>query len=198
MPGGRKPRARRRLHAGRAAGRGGARRDVGQGRAGAMSGPGAALRGYNAELQEGLAELRARREELSGRIREEEAERGRLQGRIWALTERLAGTSESLARHLVARGELDRTIAETEAAYGKVPPARPRGDAPCRCPGPGGTELPAHAVPLRGAGVAVVLRCLSWGSEAGWCRGAQASPRLRGPSEALAWLPGAAGPAKPV
>ncbi|NWH25113.1 SSNA1 protein, partial [Grus americana] len=49
------------------------------------------------------AELRARREELSGRIREEEAERGRLQGRIWALTERLAGTSESLARHLLIR-----------------------------------------------------------------------------------------------
>ncbi|KAK4811403.1 hypothetical protein QYF61_005052 [Mycteria americana] len=89
-----------------------------------MSGPGAALRGYNAELREGLAELRARREELSGRIREEEAERSRLQGRIWALTERLARTSESLARHLAARGELDRTIAETEAAYGKVPPAQ--------------------------------------------------------------------------
>lgn len=68
----------------------------------------------------GLAELRARREELSGRIRDEEAERARLQGRIWALTERLARTSESLARNLAARSELDRTIAETEAAYGKV------------------------------------------------------------------------------
>lgn len=32
VPGGRQPRARRRLHAGRAAGRGGARRDVGPGR----------------------------------------------------------------------------------------------------------------------------------------------------------------------
>ncbi|KAM6337583.1 uncharacterized protein FN964_012949 isoform 2-T4 [Alca torda] len=85
-----------------------------------MSGPGPALRGYNAELQEGLAELRARREELSGRIREEEAERGRLQGRLWALTQRLARTSESLARNLAARGELDRTITETEAAYGKI------------------------------------------------------------------------------
>ncbi|XP_054076684.1 microtubule nucleation factor SSNA1 isoform X2 [Rissa tridactyla] len=85
-----------------------------------MSGPGPALRGYNAELQEALAELRARREELSGRIREEEAERGRLQGRLWALTQRLARTSESLARNLAARGELDRTIAETEAAYGKI------------------------------------------------------------------------------
>ncbi|XP_014807871.1 PREDICTED: Sjoegren syndrome nuclear autoantigen 1 homolog [Calidris pugnax] len=85
-----------------------------------MGGPGPALREYNAELREGLAELRARREELSGRIREEEAERDRLQGRLGALTQRLARTSESLARNLVARGELDRTIAETEAAYGKI------------------------------------------------------------------------------
>uniref|UniRef100_A0A8C8EEV4 Uncharacterized protein n=1 Tax=Otus sunia TaxID=257818 RepID=A0A8C8EEV4_9STRI len=77
-----------------------------------------------AELQLSLAELRARRAELSGRIRAEEAERGRLQARIAALSERLARTSESLAGHLVARGELDRTIADTEAAYGKVP--RPR------------------------------------------------------------------------
>ncbi|NXE24158.1 SSNA1 protein, partial [Ardeotis kori] len=68
----------------------------------------------------GLAELRARREELDGRIREEEAERSRLQGRIWALTERLVRTSESLARNLAARSEMDRTIAETEAAYGKI------------------------------------------------------------------------------
>ncbi|NXL43876.1 SSNA1 protein, partial [Podilymbus podiceps] len=76
--------------------------------------------GLTGRCRAGLAELRARREELSGRIREEEAERSRLQSRIWALTERLARTSESLARHLVARGELDRTIAETEAAYGKI------------------------------------------------------------------------------
>ncbi|NXL36646.1 SSNA1 protein, partial [Glaucidium brasilianum] len=68
----------------------------------------------------GLAELRARREELSERIRAAEAERGRLQSRIAALSERLARTSESPAGHLVARGELDRTIAETEAAYGKI------------------------------------------------------------------------------
>ncbi|KAM6110542.1 uncharacterized protein FYW35_009817 [Pterocles gutturalis] len=85
-----------------------------------MSGAGAALRGYDAELREGLAELRGRREELSGRIREEEAERARLQAQLWALTERLARTSESLARDLAARAELDRTIAETEAAYGKI------------------------------------------------------------------------------
>ncbi|XP_061867744.1 microtubule nucleation factor SSNA1-like [Colius striatus] len=85
-----------------------------------MSGSGAALRGHDAELREALSELRGRREELSGRIREEEAERRRLQRRLRALSERLASTDESLARHLAARGELDRTIAETEAAYGKI------------------------------------------------------------------------------
>ncbi|XP_054076683.1 microtubule nucleation factor SSNA1 isoform X1 [Rissa tridactyla] len=108
-----------------------------------MSGPGPALRGYNAELQEALAELRARREELSGRIREEEAERGRLQGRLWALTQRLARTSESLARNLAARGELDRTIAETEAAYGKVTPAR----VPPRRGDPGPEHLHSGVTP---------------------------------------------------
>ncbi|NXG94442.1 SSNA1 protein, partial [Stercorarius parasiticus] len=84
-------------------------------------GAGAGVRvGADGWVRAALAELRARREELSGRIREEEAERGRLQSRLWALTQRLARTSESLARNLAARGELDRTIAETEAAYGKI------------------------------------------------------------------------------
>ncbi|XP_064026923.1 microtubule nucleation factor SSNA1-like isoform X2 [Pogoniulus pusillus] len=94
------------------------------GRAGAMSGAGlgAAVRGYNAELQEGLAELRGRRQELSGRIREEEAERDRLQGRIVALTKRLLRTSDSLAQHLAERAQLDAVIAETEAACGQVTP----------------------------------------------------------------------------
>ncbi|XP_061234025.1 LOW QUALITY PROTEIN: microtubule nucleation factor SSNA1-like [Neopsephotus bourkii] len=105
----------------RAAPQEGAERGGTLGRAGpVMSGPGAALRGYRGELRDGLAELRARRDKLSGRIREREAERSRLQRRIWALTERLAGTSESLARDLAARAELDRTIAETEAACGQI------------------------------------------------------------------------------
>ncbi|XP_035420508.1 Sjoegren syndrome nuclear autoantigen 1 isoform X3 [Cygnus olor] len=85
-----------------------------------MGEQGAALQGYNAALLEGLAELRARREELNGRIREEEAERGRLQARLGALSQRLARTNESLAGHLAARSDLDRSIAETEAAYGKI------------------------------------------------------------------------------
>ncbi|NXE46391.1 SSNA1 protein, partial [Casuarius casuarius] len=68
----------------------------------------------------GMAELRARRDELARLIQGEEAERSRLQGEIWALTEKLARTNESLARKMATRNDFDRTIAETEAAYGKI------------------------------------------------------------------------------
>ena len=83
-----------------------------------------ARRSHGWSFRAGLAELRARRDELSGRIREEEAERERLQSRIAALTERLARSSERTARHLAARRQLDACIAESEAAYGKVRPSR--------------------------------------------------------------------------
>ncbi|XP_050175787.1 microtubule nucleation factor SSNA1-like [Myiozetetes cayanensis] len=85
-----------------------------------MSGAGAALRGQRRALREGLSELRARRDELSGQIRAQEAERGRLQARMAALARRLADTSESLAGLRAARAQIDRTIAETEAACGQV------------------------------------------------------------------------------
>ncbi|NXS34618.1 SSNA1 protein, partial [Pomatostomus ruficeps] len=68
----------------------------------------------------GLSELRARREELSGRIRAEEAERGRLQARIAALSRRLSDTSESLAGLRSARAHIDRTIAEMDTASGQI------------------------------------------------------------------------------
>ncbi|NWT12930.1 SSNA1 protein, partial [Vireo altiloquus] len=85
-----------------------------------LSGNEAALRGHHAALREGLAELCARREELSGRIRAEEAERGRLQARIAALSRRLSDTSESLAGLRSARAHIDRTIAEMDTASGQV------------------------------------------------------------------------------
>eukprot|EP00075_Anas_platyrhynchos_P037500 XP_027326753.1 Sjoegren syndrome nuclear autoantigen 1 isoform X2 [Anas platyrhynchos] len=108
----------------------------GAGPGAAMGEAGAALQGYNAALLEGLAELRARRDELSERIREEEAERGRLQARLGALSQRLARTNESLAGHLAARSELDRSIAETEAAYGKP--------MSCRTPSPSTAFFHGH------------------------------------------------------
>uniref|UniRef100_A0A8C3QZ66 SSNA1 protein n=1 Tax=Cyanoderma ruficeps TaxID=181631 RepID=A0A8C3QZ66_9PASS len=85
-----------------------------------MSATGAALRGHHAALQDGLQELRARRDELSGRIRSEEAERVRLQARIATLSRRLSDTSESLAGLRSARAHIDRTIAEIDTASGKV------------------------------------------------------------------------------
>uniref|UniRef100_A0A8C5U458 SSNA1 protein n=1 Tax=Malurus cyaneus samueli TaxID=2593467 RepID=A0A8C5U458_9PASS len=69
---------------------------------------------------QGLSELRGRREELSGRIRVEEAERVRLQARIAVLSRRLANTSESLAGLRSTRAHIDRTIAEMDAASGQV------------------------------------------------------------------------------
>uniref|UniRef100_H0YX09 Uncharacterized protein n=1 Tax=Taeniopygia guttata TaxID=59729 RepID=H0YX09_TAEGU len=98
----------------RAAGRGGAAA------AATMSGTGAALRGHHAALREGLSELRARRDELSGRIRAEEAERGRLQARIATLTRRLSDTSENLAGLRSTRAHIDRTIAEMDIASGEI------------------------------------------------------------------------------
>ncbi|CAN8198109.1 unnamed protein product [Coccothraustes coccothraustes] len=85
-----------------------------------MSGTGAALRGHQAALQEGLSELRARRDELSGRIQAEEAERGRLQARIATLSRRLSDTSESLAGLRSTRAHIDRTIAEMDLASGEI------------------------------------------------------------------------------
>ncbi|NWI03866.1 SSNA1 protein, partial [Tichodroma muraria] len=85
-----------------------------------MSGTGAALRGHHTALREGLSELRARRDELSGRIRAEEAERHRLQARIVTLSRRLSDTSESLAGLRSARAHIDRTIAEIDTASGQI------------------------------------------------------------------------------
>ncbi|NWZ72442.1 SSNA1 protein, partial [Acrocephalus arundinaceus] len=85
-----------------------------------MSATGAALRGHHTALREGLSELRARRDELTGRIRAEEAERGRLQARIATLSRRLSDTSESLAGLRSARAHIDRTISEIDAASGKI------------------------------------------------------------------------------
>ncbi|XP_053939960.1 microtubule nucleation factor SSNA1 [Cuculus canorus] len=87
------------------------------GRGGAMS---SALRRYEAELRDRLSELHARRSELAERIAAEQTEREKLQAQLWALTERLASSGESLSRLLAAHAELDRTITESEATYSKI------------------------------------------------------------------------------
>lgn len=68
----------------------------------------------------GIEELFLKRDELNKQIQQEEEEKTRLQHDIRVLTEKLNRVSESLDHRLTTRSELDRTIAETEAAYMKV------------------------------------------------------------------------------
>uniref|UniRef100_A0A0B8RW72 Sjogren syndrome nuclear autoantigen 1 n=1 Tax=Philothamnus irregularis TaxID=1899461 RepID=A0A0B8RW72_9SAUR len=85
-----------------------------------MTQQGAALQSYNNELVKCIEELCAKREELSRQIRQEEEEKGKLQGDLRLLTERLARINETLAHKMASRNEFDKTIAETEAAYMKI------------------------------------------------------------------------------
>ncbi|KYO23010.1 microtubule nucleation factor SSNA1 [Alligator mississippiensis] len=85
-----------------------------------MAQQGAALQSYNNELVKCIEELCARRDELGRQIAREEEEKGKLQSDIRLLTERLARLNEGLARKMATRNEFERTIAETEAAYGKI------------------------------------------------------------------------------
>lgn len=71
-------------------------------------------------VSSGIEELFFKRDELNKQIQQEEEEKTRLQHDIRVLTEKLSRVSESLDRRLTTRNELDRTIAETEAAYMKV------------------------------------------------------------------------------
>ncbi|MEQ2203187.1 hypothetical protein XENOCAPTIV_026173 [Xenoophorus captivus] len=80
----------------------------------------AALQTYNNELVKCIEDLCSKREELNRQIRQEEDEKERLQHDIRVLTEKLSRVNESLAQRLATRANLDRTIAETEAAYTKV------------------------------------------------------------------------------
>ncbi|KPP79038.1 Sjoegren syndrome nuclear autoantigen 1-like [Scleropages formosus] len=85
-----------------------------------MSKQGAALQTYNNELVKCIEELCSKRDEVNRQVQQEEEEKARLQHDIRILTEKLSRVNESLARRLASRAELDRTIAETEAAYMKI------------------------------------------------------------------------------
>nr|ADO28195.1 sjoegren syndrome nuclear autoantigen 1-like protein [Ictalurus furcatus] len=85
-----------------------------------MTQQGAALQTYNNELVKCIEELFLKRDELNKQIQQEEEEKTRLQHDIRVLTEKLNRVSESLDHRLTTRSELDRTIAEAEAAYMKI------------------------------------------------------------------------------
>lgn len=80
----------------------------------------AALQTYNNELVKCIEDLCSKRDELNRQIRQEEDEKERLQHDIRVLSEKLSRVNESLAQRLATRSNLDRTIAETEAAYTKI------------------------------------------------------------------------------
>ncbi|XP_023556107.1 Sjoegren syndrome nuclear autoantigen 1 isoform X1 [Octodon degus] len=81
---------------------------------------GAALQNYNNELVMYIEELCQKRGELYQQIQQEEEEKERLQGEVRQLTEKLTCVDESLQLKIASLNDLDRTIAETEAAYLKV------------------------------------------------------------------------------
>ncbi|XP_019363778.1 PREDICTED: Sjoegren syndrome nuclear autoantigen 1 homolog [Gavialis gangeticus] len=80
----------------------------------------AALQGCNNEVVRCLEDLRLRRDELARQIRRDEEERERLRRDVRALGERLERVSDSLARKAEARDDLDKILAETDAAYVKI------------------------------------------------------------------------------
>lgn len=96
-----------------------------------MSQQGAALQNYNTELVKckalllidyliGFEDLCKRREDIQKQIHSDEVEKAKLQRELSQVTEKLNKVNDSLEKKLVLRNELDRTIAESEAAYMKA------------------------------------------------------------------------------
>ncbi|NXG16498.1 SSNA1 protein, partial [Grallaria varia] len=85
-----------------------------------MTQQGAVLQGYNNELVKCIEDLNMQREELSKQIQKAEEERNKLQHEIQVLNEQLEHVCENLAQKVSSRNELDKILAETEAAYMKI------------------------------------------------------------------------------
>ncbi|TWW66748.1 hypothetical protein D4764_20G0007800 [Takifugu flavidus] len=79
----------------------------------------AALQNYNDEIIKVLDDLYSRREDLNRHIRQDEEDE-RLQQDSQVLSGKMRRTNESMSQKLAARAAIDRTIAETEAAYDMV------------------------------------------------------------------------------
>eukprot|EP00047_Mylnosiga_fluctuans_P006771 m.249008 g.249008 ORF g.249008 m.249008 type:complete len:110 (-) comp15926_c0_seq1:117-446(-) len=85
-----------------------------------MSQQGATLQTYNNELVKCIEDLRRKRDELQETIQLEEDSKTKLQREMQEISEKISKVTESLARKIATRNELDRTISETEAAYAKI------------------------------------------------------------------------------
>lgn len=85
-----------------------------------MTQQGAVLQGYNNELVKCIEDLCMQKEELNKQIQQAEEEKNKLQHEIQVLTEQLECVCENLAQKVASRNELDKILAETEAAYMKI------------------------------------------------------------------------------
>ncbi|XP_072185558.1 microtubule nucleation factor SSNA1-like [Excalfactoria chinensis] len=85
-----------------------------------MTQQGAVLQGYNNELVKCIEDLCMQKEELNKQIQQAEEEKSKLQHEIQILNEQLECVCENLAQKVASRNELDKILAETEAAYMKI------------------------------------------------------------------------------
>mmetsp|Transcript_4240 Transcript_4240/g.9234 ORF Transcript_4240/g.9234 Transcript_4240/m.9234 type:complete len:112 (-) Transcript_4240:578-913(-) len=85
-----------------------------------MSAQGAALQNHNNELVKCIEDLREKREEILKQLKEDEAEKAKIQADLQALTKRLAQVNDSIARKTETKNEYDKVISETEGAYLKI------------------------------------------------------------------------------
>lgn len=85
-----------------------------------MAAQGAALQNHNNELVKCIDDLREKREEITKQLREDEAEKAKIQAELQTLTKRLAQINDSIARKSETRNEYEKVIQETEAAYLKI------------------------------------------------------------------------------
>lgn len=85
-----------------------------------MATQGAALQSHNNELVKCIDDLREKREEILKTLRDDEAEKAKIQSDLQSLTKRLAQVNDSIARKNETRVEYDKVIQETEAAYLKI------------------------------------------------------------------------------
>merc|ERR1711924_302302 len=78
------------------------------------------FREQNAELMRCIEELRTKKSNIEKEIKEEEAEKMRLNNDITVLVQRLDQINESLSRKLASQYQYTKIIKETELAYSKI------------------------------------------------------------------------------
>lgn len=85
-----------------------------------MAAHGAALQSQNNELVKCIEDLKEKRELLARSIREDEAEKSKIQQDLQTLTRRLTQINDALSKKHQARSDYDKIVQETETAYSKI------------------------------------------------------------------------------